>query len=190
MTDLLLVIAKVLQAFNELNISYMIVGALSSNLYGEPRQTDDADFVIELGNVPLSNLFSKLGPDFQLDTQLGFETITGSNRYHIHHIDSEYLIELFLLTADPHNQSRFARRKPITFAGVPAFVQSVDDVIVQKLRWYQRGHRQKDLDDAKNVIETQAGIPGALDLAYIRHWTDQHGTRELFEKLLADAEAA
>ncbi len=23
-----------------------------------------------------------------------------------------------------------------------------------------------------------------LDLPYIRHWTDQHGTRELFEKLL------
>jgi hypothetical protein len=183
LTDLLLIISQVLEALNQLNVPYMIVGALSSNLYGEPRQTDDADFVIELGNIPLSTLISKLGPGFKLDTQLGFETITGSNRYHIYHIDSEFLIEFFLLTPDAHNQSRFARRKSIVFADVPAFVQSVEDVIVQKLRWYKRGHRQKDLDDAKNVVDTQAGIPDALDLAYIRHWTDQ-----IFEKLLADAD--
>jgi hypothetical protein len=167
----------------------MMVGALSSNLYGEPRQTDDADFVVELGNLPLSALVSHLGPDFHLDTQLGFETITGSNRYHVRHVDSEFLIELFLLTTDAHNQSRFARRKAIVFAGVPAYVQTVEDVIVQKLRWYKRGHRQKDFDDAKNVIATQAEIVGALDLAYIRYWTDQHETRELFEQLLAEAEA-
>jgi hypothetical protein len=29
-----------------------------------------------------------------------------------------------------------------------------------------------------------------LDLAYIRHWTDQQSTREVFERLLAQAAAS
>jgi hypothetical protein len=53
--------------------------------------------------------------------------------------------------------------------------------VIQKLRWYERGHRPKDLADAENVLEGQ--LPD-LDLLYIRSWCDQHGTRELLEKLL------
>ena len=184
MIDPVLVVARVLLALNELKIPYMIVGALSSNLYGEPRQTDDADLVVELGETPIAALAAKLGPDFRLDSQLGFETITGNTRYHLHHIESEFLIELFQLTADPHNQSRFARRRAILFADVPAAVQSAEDVVIQKLRWFMRGHRTKDLDDAQNVVDTQANL---LDLAYIRHLTDLHETRDLFEKLLSES---
>ncbi len=182
--DPLLAISKVLIALNELRIPYMIVGALSSNMYGEPRLTDDADLVLELGNTPISALVSKLGSDFRLDSQLGFETITGSSRYHITHVESEFLIELFQLTDDPHNQSRFARRKGILFAEVPASVQSVEDVIIQKLRWYKRGNRLKDIEDARNVVDTQRG---KLDLEYIRHWVGLHETGEIFEKLLLGA---
>ena len=185
--DPIVPVTKVLLALNELQIPYMLVGSLSSNMYGEPRQTDDADFVVELGNVPLTTLISRLGTEFRMETQLGFETITGSNRYHIHHLESAFLIELFLLTDDPHNQSRFARRRQILFADVPAAVQSVEDVIIQKLRWFKRGNRTKDWEDAKNVIETQAALH-TLDLAYIRHWTDQHQTRDIFEKLLSEAQ--
>ncbi len=184
MIDPLVIISKMLQALNGLKIPYMIVGSLSSNLYGEPRLTDDADFVVELGGTSIAALIPALGPEFWVDTQLGFETITGRTRYRISHIESEFLIELFQLTDDPHNQARFGRRREIVLADVPAAVQSAEDVIVQKLRWFKRGDRQKDFDDAKNVIETQAGL---LDIEYIRQWADQHETRELLEKILAES---
>jgi hypothetical protein len=179
----LVVIARVLMALNKLRIPYMIVGALSSNLYGEPRQTDDAGLVVELGDTPISKVALQLGPDFRLDTQLGFETVTGNTRYHLHHVESEFLIELFQLTSDPHNQSRFSRRRSILFANVPAAVQSAEDVVIQKLRWYKRGHRNKDLEDARNVIDTQGA---ALDLSYMKYWTDRHETHELLETLMRE----
>ena len=34
----------------------MVVGSMSSNIYGIPRSTKDADFVIELGNQSISRL--------------------------------------------------------------------------------------------------------------------------------------
>lgn len=56
--------------------------------------------------------------------------------------------------------------------------------MVTKLRWSLRGQRDKDVDDVRNVLALQAG---KLDLAYIRSWCDQHGTRSLFEQLFAQS---
>ena len=66
-----------------------------------------------------------------------------------------------------------------------AFVPTAEDVVITKLRWSKGGNRRKDAEDVENVIAVQAD---ALDLAYIRQWTDQHGTRELFEQLLLSAQ--
>jgi hypothetical protein len=174
-------VAVVLRGLNELGVPYMIVGSLSSNFYGEPRNTRDADIVVQLGNTSLSKLMEKIGPGFALDRQMRFETVTGTTRYHLQHVESEFLVELFELTSDPHNQARFARRRQTTFAGVPAFVATAEDVVIQKLRWYLRAHRPKDIADAENVVE---GSMPNLDLTYMRKWCDQHGTRELLEGLL------
>jgi hypothetical protein len=39
----------VVDALNELGVAYMLVGSFSSNLYGIPRSTKDADFVVDFG---------------------------------------------------------------------------------------------------------------------------------------------
>ena len=179
------IVARVLRALNDLHVPYMIVGSLSSNMYGEPRMTKDADVVVQLGDTPLSALLEKLGTDYQIDRQLGFETVTGTTRYHIRHVEDDFLVELFELTSDLHNQQRFERRRETTFGGVKTYVPTAEDVLVQKLRWYRRGKPPKDIQDAENVMEVQVGH---LDLAYIRRWCDEHGTRELFEELLKAVE--
>ncbi len=58
-----------------------------------------------------------------------------------------------------------------------------EDVIVFKLRWSKGGKRNKDTDDVRNVLAVQGN---SLDLAYIRNWCDQYGTRELFEQLWSE----
>lgn len=181
------IVAGVLRALNELKVPYMLVGSLSSNMYGEPRMTKDADLVVQLGDTTLSALMEKLGTGYKIDRQLGFETVTGTTRYHIRHAEEDFLIELFQLTNDAHNQQRFARRRETTFGGVKAFAPTAEDVLIQKLRWYKRGKRPKDIQDAENVLAVQVGN---VDLAYIRRWCDEHGTRELFEELLKSVQAA
>jgi len=58
----------------------MLVGAFSSNAYGYPRATKDADIVIEYEEGVLKKICESLGSDFKLDPQTGFELMTGSIR--------------------------------------------------------------------------------------------------------------
>jgi hypothetical protein len=41
-------VGRVIDALNQLGIPFMLVASFSSNLYGIPRSTKDADFVIQL----------------------------------------------------------------------------------------------------------------------------------------------
>lgn len=159
-----------------------MVGSYSSNYYGRPRSTNDADFVLVLTETKVAALRNALGSEFNFDPQMSFETITMTTRYVITHEATAFKIEMFLLTDDPYDQSRFARRRQVDFDGHPVFLPTPEDVIIQKLRWSRGGKRSKDVTDAAEVIRVQGR---SLDLAYLRHWTGMHQTSELFEGLLA-----
>jgi hypothetical protein len=149
-------VARVIAAFEKLQIPYMTVGSLSSNAYGHPRSTKDADFVIELGDRPIAAFMSELGPGFHLDAQMSFGTITGTMRYRLWHNDTAFMIELFLLSNDAHDQSRFARRVVKNVDGTPAALPTPEDVVITKLRWSKHGKRKKDVDDALAVLAKRA----------------------------------
>lgn len=173
----------VVDALTSLHIPYMVVGAISSNAHGRPRSTKDADFVVQLGDTPISAIATAIGGGFELDPQMSFETITSSTRYRLRHRDTAFVIELFLLQAEPFAQQRFARRVQRPIGDRSVFVPTAEDVIIQKLRWSRHPGRQQDAQDARDVIAVQSG---KLDFEYIRGWCDQHGTRELFEQLLRE----
>jgi hypothetical protein len=91
-------VAHVITCLEELGIEYMLVGALSCNVYGVPRASADADLVIDLGERNVLECVSKLGPEFKLDPQLSFEMLTGSHRNVVHFLPTGFDIELFRLT--------------------------------------------------------------------------------------------
>jgi hypothetical protein len=178
------IVTAFLRTFDEVGIAYMLVGSYSSNLYGRPRSTKDADFVIQCDDAAFAQLRQKLGSVLRFDPQMSFETVTGTMRHIAEHPVLSFKVEMFHLSADAHDQMRFGRRKQWDFGGYPAWLPTAEDVVITKLRWSRHGQRQKDVDDVLDVLEVQGE---ALDFAYIRHWCDQHGTRELFEGLLDQA---
>lgn len=177
-------VTRVIDALENLRIPYMTVGSFSSNVYGKPRSTKDADFVVEFGDIPVGSLVNRLGPEFEFDSQMSFETVTSTTRYRFRHRATAFMIEIFLLSEDPYDRERFARRVVGDLQGRTAFVQTAEDVVIQKLRWSRHGNRQKDVEDVRGVLAVQAGH---LDLDYIRRWCDQHDTRSLFEELLLES---
>jgi len=174
--------SRVIDALNASEIPYMVVGSLSTNVYGVPRATRDADFVVQASARSIAELARELGSPFRLDPQLAFETITGTSRYVLTVADSSFKIELFLLSDDQHDQARFGRRVARDVDGRIFCLPTVEDVIITKLRWSQRGKRLKDVDDVRNVIAIQGN---ALDWSYVESWRDRHGTREFLEQIRA-----
>jgi hypothetical protein len=175
-------VLRLIEVLDGLAIPYMLVGSYSSNYYGRPRSTLDADFVVVLEKDQLNSVRDALGADFQLDPQMSFESVTMTTRHVITHPASAFKLELFLLTGDPHDQARFSRRQKVEFENHSAWLPTAEDVIIQKLRWSRGGKRAKDLSDANDVLRMQRP---RLDIEYIRKWTAQHQTIDLFEDLLS-----
>jgi len=99
-------VVTMIEGLNSLGVPYLLAGSFSSNYYGVPRSTKDADFVIQLGIVPVMRLKTVLPENFVLDPQVEFETVTGTLRNVVTVNQGEFKIELFRLSTDPHDQSR------------------------------------------------------------------------------------
>jgi hypothetical protein len=174
------IVRKMVDSLAELGVAYMLVGSFSSTAYGIARNTHDADFVVELGSISIGAIAQKLGASFQLNPQMSFETITATMRYVFAVPEADFKLELFLLSDDPHDRSRFKRRREVDLLGGKAFLPSPEDVVITKLRWSRYGKRQKDASDARDVI----AVSGAqFDWDYVHHWCDVHGTRRLLDDI-------
>ena len=128
----------------------MVVGSLSSNVYGIPL-TKDADVVVELGDRSVVEIARGLGPAFRLDPQMSFETVTGTLRNELEVVGEAFKIEVFQISNDPHDRERFRRRVRADVLGRQVPIPTAEDVIVTKLRWA----RPKDKDDVRAVIAVQ-----------------------------------
>ena len=167
---------RVADALNAARVSFMLVGGFSSNHHGIPRSTKDADFVVQL-DASLSPDFARvLGPDFEAEPQMSFETNTGTQRQEFRVTGTLFKVEVFRLSNDPHDQERFRRRQEVEFQGHRVFFPTAEDVIIWKLRWA----RSKDKEDVRGIVGVQRG---KLDWAYIEGWCEKHGTRALLERI-------
>jgi len=173
-------VGKVFDTLAAMCVPYVVVGSLASNYYGIARSTQDADFVLHLGNHSISEVVGKLGSHFIWNRQMSFETVTGTLRYDLQLTESDFKVEFFLLSEDPHDQERFQRRRPVRLLNREVCVLCAEDVVISKLRWYRHAKRTKDLDDVQNVIAVSGD---KLDWPYIYRWCDLHGTREQVESL-------
>ncbi len=181
-------VGALLDILNELGLDYMVVGSFSSNRYGVPRATKDADFVLRIVAAERDRLFAHLPDSFVVDPQVSFEMVTGTWRQVIQVPTIPFTIELFELSSDTHDQRRFARRRRLTLLSRKAWLPTPEDVIVQKLRWSLGGRRSKDFDDAVSVMAVQG--ESGLDWSYIEKWCVEHGTLEVLAAAKAEAAAA
>jgi hypothetical protein len=173
-------VLAVLDAFEQAGIAYMVVGSLASNFHGIPRSTRDADFVIELRSDTLRMLSSALPPGLTLQTQTGFEGVTGTTLFVIELAQQPFVCELFVRSDDPHDTERFSRRMRVTMFGRPVWIATAEDMIVTKLRWAADARRLKDRDDIRNMVAVRQD---RLDWTYINQWAARHGTSALLEEI-------
>jgi len=167
---------RVIDALNASGVNYMLVGSYSTNVYGIPRSTKDADFVLQHAGDITPALYKSLGNDFKIDPQLRFETNTGTFKQELRFIGTPFTVELFRLSDDRFDQSRFGRRVSVKVLGRETFIPTPEDVIIMKIRWF----REKDRADIRNVLTVQQG---KLDWPYIEKWCGEHGTLAKLEEI-------
>ena len=185
-TDALISLIRTLE---KAAVPYMIVGSYSSNFYGIPRSTKDADLVVNLAHADWGKLSSMLPAELELEQQSSFEMVTSTRKELIKVKDSPFEIELFHLSEDAHDSARFTRRQKVEIMpSIEAYLPAVEDVIIQKLRWSLGAKRPKDFADVVSVLQVQDSE--RLEWNYIEEWCRKHQTLDLLAQARAEAASA
>lgn len=188
-TELLAAVARVVTAFDSLGVDYLVGGSVASSVFGEPRQTVDADLVARLWARHAEPLVERLAGEFYANLPAILAAIRSQGCFNLIHLETMTKVDVFVRWRDPFAQSQFARRQRKSVgesAPLELYFASAEDTVLAKLDWYRKGGGVSDRQwrDLLGVLKIQSG---ALDRAYLAHWAGELGVADLLQRALDEA---
>ncbi len=179
---------RVVQVLNEQGIAYMATGSVVSSSQGEPRASHDIDLVLSLSQASVPALLASFPPPSYYLSRDGIEdAIRTRTMFNLLALDEGDKVDFWMLTEEPFDQSRFARKRIEKVWGIELSVSSPEDTILAKLRWAQMsGGSEKQFRDSLRVYEVQRQT---LDEEYISNWVRQLGLEALWERLKSESDS-
>jgi hypothetical protein len=109
----------------------MLTGSFASSLHGAPRATHDIDLVVDVQAAQAAALVAAFGPpEFYLSPSAVDEVIAARSMFNLLSVASGDRVDFWLLTADPFDQTRFARRRPARLGDLSLDVSTAEDTIL------------------------------------------------------------
>lgn len=160
----------------------LVVGSVASSFYGEVRQTQDIDLLVELQLTDVATLLAELAEDFYLSESAAREAIVRKSSFNLIHFASSTKVDLFVTKDRAFERSRFDRSRSMR-DGLQ--VASPEDILLAKLEWYQssQGILEKQWRDILGILAVQA-----VDLEYLRSWAASLAVGPLLERALLEVE--
>ena len=125
---------KVIERLEGAKIEYMITGSVESSFHGEPRSTHDIDVVVTIKDADILKLTKVFYPPrFYLDKESMAAAIKNKDMFNLIDAEEGDKVDFWILTDDPFDQSRFARRQKEKAMGIHMQVASPEDMILVKL---------------------------------------------------------
>ena len=178
---------KVIKTLDRCGIDHMITGSVASSLQGEPRSTHDIDVVIAIQETHIRNLVEAFPPPgYYLDEETIRDALAQRSMFNLIDVAEGDTVDFWILTDQPFDQSRFARKYSEHVMGMRLKVSSPEDTILAKLSWaLKSGGSEKQFTDALRVFEVQYG---SLDLDYLSKWVIALGLEEMWNRVKDEAE--
>ena len=182
-SELLKTVAEVLQ---RAGIPFMLTGSLASSFQGEPRSTHDIDLVVRMAPPHADEILRAFpAPRYYLSESAVREAVRRQGMFNLLDTLGGDKVDFWLLTDEPFDLSRFARRQERLLLGLTIPVSAPEDTILYKLRWARlSGGSERQFVDALRVYELQSGV---LDAAYLEDWAARLDLGDLWSRLKAEA---
>ena len=188
-TELLAAIGYVVAAFDLLGVEYAIGGSVASSVFGEPRQTIDADVVARLLARHAEPLVERLSGKFYADLPSILSAIEDQGCINLIHLETMAKVDVFVRWRDPFGQSQLARRQRKSVGDqspIELYFASAEDTVLAKLDWYRKGGEVSDRQwrDVLGVLKVQTRT---LDRDYLAHWSKELKVADLLQRALDEA---
>lgn len=132
-TDFIEVTLAVIDAFDQLQIPYLIGGSLASALHGLSRTTLDSDLVAAVRIEHVPHLINMLGNQFYISDEAIYDAIRHHSSFNLIHLETMFKVDIFLPKGRPFDHAQMRNRQLQVVVTAPertAYVASPEDTIV------------------------------------------------------------
>lgn len=183
--------AAVAAVFERLGITYALGGSMASSIHGLIRHTNDADVVVRPFAGQERALIDALGEDYYASEPAIRQAVARRSSFNLINTLTGFKVDVFISREDDFEQSVLARREGLQLdepAGQTIYVQTAEDVLLSKLRWYRLGNEasEQQWKDVLGVIRTRGD---RLDRAYLAEWAGRLLVADLLARALAEGAA-
>jgi hypothetical protein len=178
---------EVTRVLDDLGIAHTIGGSIASSFAGEPRSTIDIDVVVALTEAEIPALVTALLPEFYVEAEALRRAVRTRSSANAIHQATQIKVDLFVAGGTPLDAQQLARRRAVDVGlGRVLHVHPPEDILLQKLRWYELGGRVSDRQwrDLVAIVRVQGSH---LDRAYLRRNAGALGVAAVLDRLLDDA---
>ncbi len=138
-------------------LAYCITGSVASGIYGEPRFTNDIDFLLLTdlrGIARLSSIFP--AEDYYvppLETLLLEVRRDHRGMFNVIHQPSQFKADIFIVVRDPLQRWALEHRRRVELSkDLQTWVAPPEYVILRKLEYFREGAHEKHLRDIRFML--------------------------------------
>jgi hypothetical protein len=174
----------VTEFFEAHGVPYLVAGSMASMAYGEPRFTNDIDIVADVTWKTIPALGAAFAaPEYYFSEQAAREAVTRRFQFNIIHPASGLKVDVILPRGTEFARIEMNRGRRITSDGeYSAWFASPEDVILNKLLYFQMGGSEKHLRDIAGMMKL---LRDKLDRSYLDEWVAKLGVAAEW-RLVAD----
>ena len=182
-------IRDLIAALASVDLEPLVTGSFASGAWGHPRQTNDLDIILWIDPFGEQELLASLKDKFLVnETEFSdaFKTMGASGGFQLLHKEEFFKVDVFVGSGEFFEEQIRRARPAELLPDVFIKVISPEDIVIQKLRWYQMGGRvsDKQWNDLTGVIEVNTP---AFDAAYLLHWARHFRVQDLAQQALEEA---
>ncbi len=185
--DVALLVASAIEAVGG---EYFVGGSVASSLQGEPRATNDIDFVVSMLPMRVRAFAERLGKEFEVDQDMLREALGRGTTANFFYLPAVTKVDVFGLGTAPFDEAEFSRRRRVRVkpTGEALFVKSPEDTVLRKLLWYRDGSEVSE-KQWRDVVEVLRVSGSQMEARYLDAWAARLGIDDLLARARADAES-
>lgn len=167
-----------------LDIPYMLVGSMGTNLYGEPRSTNGVDIVIDPTESQLDVFCESVEEHVHIDPDVAHDALRRRSIFYALDMATSEKVDLIVLRDSPYDRCEFGRRIKKRILGVEATAITPEDLVLSKLNWAKQGESERQIRDVVGVLVNQWDN---LDWDYVHHWASELNVTEVLDRAMVEA---
>lgn len=153
------ILRELIQLFEKFHLPYLLTGGFAVTYYGEPRSTNDIDFLVEVtknSKRALLQALESLGPEYIIDRRSIASLGDQRTEFNVIHGDTGIKIDFWVLPQEEFNH-QYRRRQVKKIAEKQVSLTSPEDLLLTKLSWCKGVFSERHFTDCVGIWQVQKG---------------------------------